>query len=129
MVSQEESVVTLQPHPGSDGVTVNDPVPPAAAKLPPCGFSTKLQAAPLCVIVRSAKPPDQDTRIAPVRGVMAVFAAAVHVIVPGLLPEVVPSVIQGVEVDADHEQTSPLVAVKLKLPPPAGMVCDVTDNV
>jgi len=57
------------------------------------------------------------------------FAATVNVTFAGLVPDVVPSVIQGVEVEAVQPHASPVVAVKLKLPPLAGAFCDVTASV
>jgi hypothetical protein len=57
------------------------------------------------------------------------FAATTNVTVAGPVPDVVPSVIQGVEVEAVQEHASPLVALKLKFPPSAGAFCDVTVNV
>ena len=129
IVSHDESLAAVHGHPGSDGVTVKDPVPPAAAKLPPSGFRTNVQEAAACVTVRSMNPPLHETRIVPVRAAMVVLAAAVHEIVPGLLPDVAPSVIHGVDVDAVHEQATGLVAVTLNVPPAAGTFCDVTDNV
>ena len=129
IVSHDESLAVVQGHPGSDGITVKEPVPPAAGKLPPSGLSTKLQVAPLCVTVRSANPPFHETRIAPVRVAMVVLALAVHEIAAELLPDVAPSAIHGVDVEAAHGQATGLVAMTLNVPPAAGTFCDVTDNV
>ena len=68
-------------------------------------------------------------RIDPVLALIVEFAATMNVTVAELVPDVVPSVIQGVEVEAVQEQVSPLVALKLKFPPSAGTFCDVTVNV
>src|SRR5258706_12404396 len=108
MVSQGESLVDVQVQAASDGVTVKEPVPPVFVKLPPCGFRVKLHAAPLCVIVRSAKPPVHETRIDPVRGVITVLAAPVQVSAPGVFPEVAPSVIPGGDGDCARYNASPL---------------------
>jgi len=43
--SQDESLVAPHAQAASDGVTVKEPVPPAAVRFPDCGLRTKLQVA------------------------------------------------------------------------------------
>ena len=128
---QATSAVAVHAQELSDGVTVNAKFPPAAGTVFDCGLRTKLHVPAVCVMVESANPPDQDTRIVPLRTAAVGLAAAVNVIVPGLVPAVAPTVIHGVVVDADHVQEGSdvlLVAVKLKLPPEAGTFCAVGDS-
>ena len=82
------SAVAVQAQELSDGVTVNAKFPPAAATVFDCGLRTKLHVPAVCVMVESANPPDQDTRIVPLRTAAVGLAAAVNVIVPGLVPAV-----------------------------------------
>ena len=98
------SAVAVQAQELSDGVTVNAKFPPAAGTVFDCGLRTKLHVPAVCVMAESANPPDQDTRIVPLRTAAVGLAAAVNVIVPGLVPAVAPTVIHGVVVDADQVQ-------------------------
>ena len=119
--SHDESLAAVHAHAESDGMTVNEPLPPPAGKLPLSGINVKLHVPPpACVIAASANPPLHDTRILPVRALIVEFAATVYEMIPGAVPDVAPSVIHGVDVEAVHEHALGLFAMKLKLPPLAG---------
>jgi len=128
-VAHVESLVAVQAHARSDGVTVKNPEPPLAEKLPPSGFRTNEHAPALCVTAYSANPPDHVTRTEPVLVLIVGFAATVNVRLAEPVPDVVPTVIHGVDVDALHEQASLLVALNVNVPPAAGTFCDATGRV
>jgi len=50
-VSHDESLVAVQAHATSEGVTTKDPVPPADVKLPVMGLISNVQVPPLWVTV------------------------------------------------------------------------------